>query len=104
MVIGKTLTGIALAGALATGGYFVGNNAAQDKEYGIKRDETGVYLQVKATGDNYEMKMYGKQLVVGNNSDQIIGMYKIKLTDEITTIVSQKMSGNTLENRVTKSE
>ena len=50
MGIGKTLTGILLLGAVGTGGYLIGKGACQVKEYGIKRDDAGVYIEAKKAG------------------------------------------------------
>jgi hypothetical protein len=69
MGIGKTLTGIILAGAIGTGGYFIGKGAGQDKEYGIRRDDAGVYMEAKTAGKLYEIETLEGQPYLKNNSD-----------------------------------
>jgi len=98
MGIGKTLTGIVLMGAIGTGGYFIGKSAG-DKEYGIKRDEAGVYLESKKAGKAYEIKTLEGQPYLKNESNFQLNVFKYELTDEITDIVSQKMSGSALEQK-----
>jgi len=99
MGIGKTLTGIVLLGAMGTGGYFIGKEAGQDKDYKIKRDGAEVYINVKPTNESYKIQTFGSQTVFGN-SEQVNTEYKTILTAEITDIISQKMSGKTQEKTV----
>lgn len=95
-MIGRTLAGIVLLGAMGTGGYFIGKDASQDKDYNIKREGTEIYLKVKPTNESYRIQTFGSQTVFGN-SDQVNTQYKTILTSEITDIISQKMSGKIQE-------
>jgi hypothetical protein len=98
MGIGKTITGIALIVGTGVGSFYLGKSAS-DKEYGIKRDETGVYMEAKKAGKLYEIKTLEGQPYLKNESNFQLNVFKYELTDEITSIVTQKMSGSALEQK-----
>ena len=83
MGIGKTLTGIVLMGAIGTGGYFIGKGASQDKEYGIKRDEKGVYFEAKNAGKVYEIgTLQGEPFLKNSDNNFYFNIGKTEFAQE----------------------
>lgn len=99
MGVGKTLTAIVLAGGIGVGGYFIGKGAGSDKEYGIKRDETGVYLQAKQAGQEYSIKKLEGQPYLDNTSEFQLYVFKTELTEEITGAVTDKFAAKGIEQK-----
>jgi len=100
MGIGKTLAGIVLMGAIGTGGYFIGKNAGQDKEYGIIRDEKGVYFEAKSAGKLYEIgTLDGQPYLKNQDINFYFNIGKTEYASDILKAYIEKASGSSIDKK-----